>query len=140
MVEVLVWNFLSNGNIGHAAIKVGGDYISWWPSEPASVKHGRSAGMPQSEADDLANEGRAPDHRIRLSGLDEEAIRLWWHGFRDGEEYRLFVQNCSTVVARALRAGGGTARTSGFGYLYHTWNVFWTPDDVRRLAEAIQSR
>lgn len=35
MVEVLVWNFSpkalkGRGNIGHAALKVGSDYISWW--------------------------------------------------------------------------------------------------------------
>ncbi|MEQ1833827.1 MAG: hypothetical protein ABL977_12295 [Candidatus Eisenbacteria bacterium] len=140
MVEVLVWNFMEHGNIGHAALKVGSDYISWWPAGTATIKHGRHPGAVNSESDDLASEGRSPDHRIRIRGLDEDAICRWWHTFRDGEEYRLFVQNCSTVVALALKAGGGTARTSGFGFLYHSWNVIWTPGDIRRYAEAIQGR
>jgi hypothetical protein len=137
MVEVLVWNFMERGNIGHAALKVGGDYISWWPQGTASVKDGRHPGVVNDETGDHAAEGRAPDHRIRLVGLDEDAIRRWWHEFREGNEYRLFVQNCSTVVAMALKAGGGTKRTSGLGWAYHSWNTVWTPDDVRRYAEAI---
>ena len=138
MVEVLVWNFFERGNLGHAALKVGGEYVSWWPQGAASLKDGRMPGTPSDEASDYASEGSAPDHRIRINGLNEDAICRWWHGFRDGAEYRLFVQNCSTVVALALKAGGGTARTSGLGFALDSWNLVWTPDDVRRYAEAIQ--
>lgn len=143
MVEVLVWDFsvsdaMKGGNIGHAALKVGGEYVSWWPQNAASLKDGRHPGTASNEATDVVSEGRGPDHRIRLTGLDEDAIGRWWRSFRTGEEYRLFVQNCSTVVAMALKAGGGTARTSGAGWAYHSWNVVWTPNDVRRYAEAIR--
>jgi len=137
MVEVLVWNFMQNGNIGHAAAVVGGEYISWWPTETATLKSGRSAGAPNTLAEDLASEGRPPDHRIRITGLDDDAMVRWWRGFRHSNEYRLFVQNCSTVVGMALTRGGGRNRTSGLGWAWRSWNVVWTPDDVRRYAEAI---
>ncbi len=143
MVEVFVWNFsvndaLHGGNIGHAACKVGNEYISWWPQHAVTLKGGRAPGSPNTEILDIQSEGRGPDHRIRLTCLREDAMVVWWRSFRGSNQYRLFVQNCSTVVAMALKAGGGTSLTSGFGWAYHSWNMVWTPNDVRRYAEAIQ--
>jgi hypothetical protein len=134
MVKVLIWNFLRHGNLGHAALEVRGEYISWWPSERAKVMLGRQPGVAGDEDSDAASEGRGPDHRIWLHGLDEDAMCRWWRGFRDGEEYRLVIQNCSTVVAMALKCGGAMSRASVSGFDF----VVWTPSDVRRFAEAIE--
>lgn len=143
MVEVLIWDFTpkafkGQGNIGHAALKVGSEYISWWPSSAVGLLDGVRPARIHSEADDIRAEGTPPAHRIRLNGLDEAAIIAWWKGFRGSSQYRLFVQNCSTVVAMALKAGKGTSKTSGWGYMWDSWNTVWTPNDVRRYAAAIQ--
>jgi hypothetical protein len=68
--------------------------------------------------------------------LDEDAIKTWWDEFNDDDDnlWSTFSQNCSTVVAEALRRGG--AKTPWWD-LVNGWNIIWTPQDVRRYAESI---
>jgi hypothetical protein len=68
--------------------------------------------------EDIGAERGNPNHSIRLDGLDETAIEDWWRasGLTRDEmmlegpllPWRTRTQNCSTVVARALRLGGAT--------------------------------
>ncbi len=141
MVEVLIWNFSAKGlkgkgNIGHAALKTSHDYVSWWPSRPVSVTKGRVPARPHDEATDIMAEGAPPDHRIEIRGLDEAAISYWWTSFQTSRDYRLFMQNCSTVVALAMKEGGATKLCRGAGWAWHSWNTIWHPNDVRRYALA----
>ena len=62
--------------------------------------------------------------RFPINGLDEPTMLAWWKGFglvSGGLElqgpmlpYNLIKQNCSTVVARGLSAGGGDRYASWY--------------------------
>jgi len=101
-------------------------------------------------ADDELDEGnrqlgvrRRADRSILIDGLDESAIRDWWRGFGlDGGRlpgplpaWHTTKRNCSTVVAQALQVGGGDRYSTWL----RSWNVVWTPDDVREYAESIRA-
>ena len=137
MVEVYIWDFRgSNAAWGHASMRVGGEYISWWPQgngrQPkfpdwtgplCSIYSVHAISGRTFEADiapeDDGGEGQQPDHTIPLQGLDEAAILAWWGKFStDGHaQWATLDQNCSTTVAMALTAGGGKnfARNAGAG-------------------------
>jgi hypothetical protein len=146
MLTVHVWGpmlTLKHRLAGHASITVGSAYISWWPEQGVfntSPHRQRTLRM-----DIEAEANRQPENTI-ISGLDEKAILDWWSGFglqRDGKSlhgpmlpYDLAKQNCSTVAAMALRAGGGDEYAGGW------WvrnNLVWTPRDVGRYAQAINA-
>ena len=137
MVRVYVWNYsrraviTKTGNVGHAAMQIGPEYISWWPATDGS----RYLSTP---TDDEAAEGKAADHVIDVFGLDEPTMMNWWQGFKNGNRYELISMNCSTVVGRALLAGGAARKSrTMWGRYWDSWNIIWDPDDVRRLAESV---
>jgi hypothetical protein len=60
-------------------------------------------------SDDIKGEdGKWPDHRVILDGLDDTAMKAFWADFSHNSESRWCAigTNCSAVVAAALRAGG----------------------------------
>jgi hypothetical protein len=152
MLSVYVWTFRGKSEAwGHAALQVGQTYISWWPEKPGQVPSGLHrniyASHPfrnRSYAEDVAAEERVPDHVVNIDGLDEAAIKGWWQTLglvKDGVQYHGPMQpwdtlrrNCSTVVAQALRQGGGDKYASWAS----VWNFVWTPADVLRYARSIQ--
>ncbi len=82
-----VWypNLLQGGNnVGHAAIKVGTTYMSWWPYAGSKMEilkglvgTGSSFGTP-SYADDRQSEGKEPDYIEDHFGWDDgKAIAYW---------------------------------------------------------------
>src|SRR5438552_1754432 len=125
MVVVYVWDFQGSKQAwGHASMWVGTTYISWWPDSPGQVPSKIHRNIYQSHplrgrsfAEDVRSEGRSPNHCIHIDGLDESAIKDWWQSFglsRDGVLYQgplpawaTLKCNCSTVVATALKRGGG---------------------------------
>jgi hypothetical protein len=145
-------------------MRCGTDYVSWWPagsgralsalSRTVTGSVGHIHGLSDIYAsspilgrrfdDDIGNAGerRYPDERIDIEGLDERAISAWWRAFslHDGRlpgpprPWHTTEQNCSTVVARGLQAGGGDAHASWI----HSWNLVWTPRDVARYAASIR--
>ena len=157
MVTVYVWNFMGK-NIawGHASMHCEQTYISWWPTGegrvPSKISQSVYAASPfrnQTFQTDQLFEGdgkflKAPDHSIRISGLDEVAIKNWWAGFglvRNGAllqgplpAWTSLGQNCSTVVAKALSIGGGDKYASW----YSRTSVIWTPNKIREYAVEIQ--
>jgi hypothetical protein len=125
--------------------------MSWWPERPGQIpsKIHRNiyASHPfrnRSFEEDVADEQGPPDHTIPLNGLDERAIKDWWQAFgltRDGVLFQgpllpweTLRQNCSNVVAIALRIGGGDR----YAKWSKSWNLVWTPADVREYAQSIQ--
>jgi hypothetical protein len=146
MVEVLIWSYRgSNVAWGHAALRCGSTYISYWPGA------GRTGSRlyPQIYAadpirgrrfeEDLRDEGTPPDAVLRLDGLDEKAILGWWRRMvppmgPPSVPWRTFTHNCSTVVAEALRAGGGNR----FSSWWESWRTYWTPSDVLAYARSIR--
>jgi hypothetical protein len=71
------------------------------------------------------------------TGLMEQPIRDWWKEFTSKNNHYHFVkQNCSTITAGALIAGGATEFAStpvGSG-------LFWSPDKVFGYAQTIRDR
>lgn len=66
-------------NVGHSALLLdGGDYLSWWPSEPVDRSFRSSTFRVHSLVDDIAAEGGAAAVTAEISGLDENAIASWW--------------------------------------------------------------
>ena len=64
--------------------------------------------------EDRIAEGTRPDRQIVIYHLDEKAIVRWWHEQRYYPNWRMFLHNCSTVVAEALKAGGAGQRCPGW--------------------------
>lgn len=56
---------------------------------------------------DLNAEIYAPDHILRVTGLNETAMKAEWTSIRTkpSTHYKLHGENCSTIFARVLRAG-----------------------------------
>ncbi len=143
MLTVHIWSpkvALSGKSVGHAAITLNTEYISWWPESGmlnVSPYRVRSLAMDVHEED-----GRAPMDTI-IHGLDESAILQWWSGFglqASGEQlqgpmpaYNVLKQSCATVASTALRIGGGDK----FAGWWSRTNMVWSPLDVHRYAQAI---
>jgi len=151
MLKVNIWNFRGKRQAwGHASLQVGETYISWWPEMPGQVPSKIHPNIYASHpfrnrtyADDVADEGQPPDHVILIEGLNENAIKDWWHSkglVRNGIElsgpllpWDTLSKNCSTMVAEALRIGGGDK----FAEWSKTWNMIWKPSDVLNYALSI---
>ncbi|MDX7987774.1 MARTX multifunctional-autoprocessing repeats-in-toxin holotoxin RtxA [Xenorhabdus sp. 12] len=75
--------------------------------------------------------------RINLSGLDMGAMQMEWQKISQNPDarYQLLTDNCSSIVARILKAGGvdnvlGSAWRPKFGV--------WTPTELFNLGQALQ--
>ena len=77
-------------------------------------------------------EGRPPDSRIRIVGLNETEIKTFWSRWSSSGNYSGLLFNCATTVAEALREGGGDRLVPG-------WDLptVCGPRDVRRYATQI---
>jgi len=133
MVTVYVW-FPTSSSYGHSSLQLNQEYISWWPINGKMSIVGTPAFDSRTREDDLHAEERRPDHSIPLKGLDEVAISAWWKKWRNSREYRALDRNCSTTVAKALAAGGGT-RFCGLSLV--NCQVVWTPNRLWEYARAI---
>ena len=148
MINVYVWlpkRIGNQKNVGHASMLVSGHtYVSWWPAEAAGLGRDYNPIRNKSYASDVADEGCAPDSNTQINGLNERAIFDWWSSFglvRGGIvlqgpmlPYNLVDQNCSTVVARGLKIGGGEEYASW----YASHCIVWRPQTVQDYALAIQ--
>lgn len=148
MITVYIWDMDLGAKpkcVGHASMLVSGHtYVSWWPDERASLGNYHPI-RNRGYAGDVAGEGRGPEHTVILDGLDEPAILDWWKHFglvSDGEliqgpllPYNVLTQNCSTVVARGLKVGGGDKYASW----YAATNLVWRPATVLQYALAIRA-
>ncbi|PHM55835.1 MARTX multifunctional-autoprocessing repeats-in-toxin holotoxin RtxA [Xenorhabdus sp. KK7.4] len=85
--------------------------------------------------DGKADQGRV--FRINLEGLDVAAMQAEWEKISTDPDarYQLFAKNCSTVVARVLKAGGAE------NVLGHAWRPgygIWKPNDLFQFGQALQ--
>src|SRR5262245_17108187 len=155
MITVYIWNYRGTDvALGHASMLVDGGepagqtYISWWPESDATSPINRCGGdewsgpdnsgpaiLNRTYADDKRDEGRAADHIVRIDGLDATAIKRWWSNLlgQPNPRWCLRTFSCSTVVARALQAGG-SERYAAFPPLL-SW---WDPASVLRYAIEVQ--
>jgi hypothetical protein len=149
MVRVYIWAFRGKRDAwGHASMQVRSDYVSWWPMATGRVGSKLSRDIFSAHPrlprlhDDIRDEGGSPDHTILINGLDEAKIIIWWRKTFPWAESRVgppamswnsLSWNCSKVVATALNEGGGDK----FASWSKSWNMVWTPNDVREYADAI---
>lgn len=148
MITVHVWlpkQIGNQKNVGHASALVGGQtYISWWPDTSAGFGRDYHPIRNKNYNSDAADEGCSPDWSVELAGLNEPAIIDWWEGFGLNRgnlvlqgplpPYNLTKQNCSTVVAHALKKGGG----DNYANWYSSWSIVWRPQTVLDYALAIR--
>ncbi|WP_319924498.1 MARTX multifunctional-autoprocessing repeats-in-toxin holotoxin RtxA [Xenorhabdus littoralis] len=75
--------------------------------------------------------------RINLAGLDTAAMQAEWHKISQNPDarYQLLTDNCSTIVARVLKAGGADK------VIGHTWRPkfgVWTPTELFNFSQKLQ--
>ncbi|WP_416776198.1 MARTX multifunctional-autoprocessing repeats-in-toxin holotoxin RtxA [Xenorhabdus budapestensis] len=75
--------------------------------------------------------------RINLAGLDAAAMQAEWHKISQNPDarYQLLTGNCSSIVARVLKAGGADQ------VIGHKWRPHfgvWTPTELFNYAQALQ--
>jgi hypothetical protein len=104
-VIVYIW---SSKFHDHASIDVAGTYISFHPSDPDPLYlkplTNQSEGIKYTTySEDVAKFGRQKN-TISISNLDIGLIGREWDHILE-MDYRLWTNNCSTVVAKLLRAG-----------------------------------
>jgi len=119
-----------------------GSYVSWWPQKPPDSDKStipRNASPKPNFLRDLTLEKNyAPDHILRLTGLNEPAMKVEWTRIRSKENahYRYYAKNCSTIVARVLRAGTNwTDRNPWYAH-----SELWTPLKVKRFAKNLGAK
>ncbi|MCX9439507.1 MARTX multifunctional-autoprocessing repeats-in-toxin holotoxin RtxA [Vibrio cholerae] len=82
-----------------------------------------------------ADQGRV--FRINLEGLDVAAMQAEWHHLSNDPDarYQLLTKNCSSTVAKVLKAGGADK------LIGHTWLPkfgVWTPTELFNFGQALQ--
>ncbi|TQQ24269.1 MARTX multifunctional-autoprocessing repeats-in-toxin holotoxin RtxA [Vibrio cholerae] len=82
-----------------------------------------------------ADQGRV--FRINLEGLDVAAMQAEWHRLSNDPDarYQLLTKNCSSIVAKVLKAGGADK------LIGHTWLPkfgVWTPTELFNFGQALQ--
>lgn len=149
-VLVHVW-LPEGGNVGHASLTIGGDYVSFWPETAAGksdlkIKRSQPGMFVPSLHEDILNEGHRQPQTILLEGLDAEAMLDFIAQLQaNSPRYQLARHNCSHVVARALMAGAGRGPTfTPHAGLYHKLGEvlgrgIWTPDQVLKFARELES-
>jgi len=150
-VTVYVWTFLGEYSFwGHAALGLhDGTHVSWWPGNVLttdslkSIVGDQPAAQNRSYTEDVSAErGNVADKVYRLLTLDEAAIKSWWNTFNTPSAvYNGTTQNCSTVVAKALIAGGCRRLLTDREQQNLIDNILvWTPNDVERLASTLATK
>ncbi|WP_155897413.1 hypothetical protein [Aureimonas ureilytica] len=147
MATVFIWN---NNKVairghtypGHASMSIDdqwkfsglANYVSFWPSSDSStftsaVKSDYNLQL----KDDVESEGGyTPDHVIRLANFSKEKMFAEWSAVKlEYKNYQMLRNNCSSAVARVLKAGGQG------GGVWQRHSVVWTPLKVKRLALAM---
>lgn len=151
MVKVHIW--LPNPeHVGHVSLSLTDDYISFWPDEAAGKKDLKTkrsvpGSFQKDFLDDVFSEGNRPPITVELSNLDEAKIRAYIKALRkDLPKYQLARNNCSHVIANALRVGAGcqpsfTPHAGHYGKLGRVLGMgIWTPDQILRFANELRNR
>jgi len=108
---VHLWLPRTFSEVGHAALKCNSGYYSFWPKTGAGLFNPTDACSANTEPEDEAIEGRAPDRITCIDcPLDEQAIAAKWREIqqecRNGNRnFCLYGGNCSSTVYSLLRSG-----------------------------------
>ena len=151
MVTVYVWRPHTH-MVGHAALRVGEEYISFWPEQAAGakkdfkVKRSQPGHLVRDLQDDIEAEGNRPPESVDLHGMDEAAMLDFIADLQGTTpRYQIVRNNCSHVVAKALQAGSGQRPSFvPSARAYSKWGGIvgrgvWTPEEVLRYAKEIRA-
>jgi hypothetical protein len=143
MSYVFIWanNVMTTGHgwPGHVSMNIGGvtiarftndeDYVSWWPKTEETKKESSLGQNINHVVTDISREGYLPDYIYELADTLEKraAMQACWKAIytKATGHYRLYLKNCSTVVARVLRAGGYSA--GAYSGIWYDHSTIWTP-------------
>lgn len=150
--------------VGHASMQLsappGGTptYISWWPHDQDRKTIpfvGLAFDAPhyddQTYEEDVSLEGtvvngvrvgKEPDLALSIWNLDEHAALDWWQPYNadPSNRWNALASNCSTIVFKALQAGGALQGLSAGEMELYCQNLPWTPNDVAALMMLLQSK
>ncbi|TCI01793.1 hypothetical protein EZV61_16110 [Corallincola luteus] len=149
---VYVWP-RKDQNVGHAAMKIGSTYISFWPADGIGkpqakkglkMKLSHAGTSVTSYRVDCDAEGGRQPIAIEINNFDAESALAYWQQIRrDGVRYQLRKKNCSSIVAECIHAG--TNRKPSFQPKAEEYGRFgsvfgygiWTPAQVLRYATEV---
>ena len=144
--RVYIW-YPDGENIGHASMHIGDHqepdnrnwYVSWWPQGGAGLTDIRDA-APNTFNGDVAAEGGQPHVVYELEHLNISTMKAEWDAIRNKPQahYRLLPKNCSTIVARVLRAGGAGRHLNAVKELSYAHNAYWTPKNVAQFCNQLR--
>lgn len=146
---VYIW-YPDGENIGHASMHIGahqepddtGWYVSWWPTNSAGLTSIELV-APNTFNQDFASEGGPPHVIYTLNEFSPTSIadmKVSWDAIRTKPmaHYRLLPKNCSTIVARVMRAGGAGATLNKVKELSYAHNSYWTPKNVAQFCNQLR--
>jgi hypothetical protein len=148
MIKVHVW-FADGEHVGHTAMSIGFDYVSFWPVGDATkkdlkIKRSHPGAFMDSLNDDIRNEGGRQPITVTLLNVDQKALLNHIERMRENiPRYQLARNNCSHIVAECLyvasnkkpsfipsaAAYGRVGKVLGRG--------IWTPDQVLKYAREL---
>lgn len=144
--RVYVW-YPDDENIGHASMHIGDHqeaddrewYVSWWPQGSAGPTD-TMLSAPNDFNADVASEGAQPHVVYEIRTLNIQTMKVSWDAIRNKPQahYRLLPKNCSTIVARVLRAGGAGMHLSKVKELSYAHNAYWTPKNVAQFCNQLR--
>lgn len=160
-VLVHIWKFRaslkrSSFAYGHASMTVcdrrgRSAYISWWPDDNRSadpkIPFAYTAYPEREQTHEwvVKAEGQEADHTLEVVGLDEEKIIDFWSDLSlelEGERrsgpllpWSAKTLNCSTVVFKALWAGGASKHAKDYWFI-----DYWTPNRVLDFVQTLRHR
>ena len=116
------------------------NYVSWWPDDNKEYLSTASEPVLSLEGDEMQEEATA-HVKYTLYGLNVAKMRGAWQAIRDkdGAHYKLHVKNCSTIVARVLRAGGALNH-AGAASVWFGHSAIWTPKKVAQLCNQMRDK
>jgi hypothetical protein len=148
MIQVYVW-LPEGGQVGHTAMFVKSEYISFWPQGGADkkdlkLKRSQPGEFMESLGADITNEGGRQPIVIELHHLDDDAVLAHFVIIQaEGPRYQIMRHNCSHVIAHCLMAGGGTPsftpNAGHYGNLARILGIgVWTPDQILKFVNEMK--
>ena len=88
-----------------------------------------------SYKDDVMLEGREADRKVKLRDclLSNTKIMSWWEQAKTTETYSLVMNNCATMVIRALEVGGSSYFV-GIPPHYYMWTPYRAYEYCEKLS------
>ena len=118
------------------------NYVSWWPDDGGAdlINPNTDAAPMLGLYRDVEAEESEPHVTYTLYGLDVTAMRAQWRKDRDkaGAHYKLYGKNCSSIVARVMRAGGAHKHLGKLASAWFAHNAIWTPHKVARFCNHLR--